>query len=170
VALGATAVSAGVVDVVLPAAVECGVGSNWADFDRLKIHTFPGASKKPIEIWPLAQDVAPVREPSEMILDAVKATNDCGVLAYALENKSISASFVGAAAGAMVVGELLRALHSGCRCELQHAQLRSIQNKHVFLHLGGYGAEMARTGFVKIARSRTKDPSAVLQLPLRQPA
>jgi hypothetical protein len=128
--------------------VECGVGSNMADFDRMKLHTFPGASKKAADVWPATQDVPAIREPSPMMLDALKEQEDCGILASALENKAISASFVGAAAGAMVVGEVLRALHDGCRSDLLHVHLRSLENRGVSLLPGGYKTEMARTGFV----------------------
>lgn len=130
--------------------VECGVGSNLADFDRLKIHTFPRASKKPEDIWPVAQDAVPHRKPSQMILEAVKDQEDCGILASSLENKSISASFVGAAAGAMVVGEILRALHDGHRFELQHIHLRSLRNGKLVPHADSYKAEMAQTGFIRV--------------------
>jgi len=128
--------------------VECGVGSSMADFDRLKLHTFPGTSKKAADVWPAAQDVIQLREPSPLIVEALKDQEDCGVLASTLENKAVSASFVGAAAGAMAVGEVLRALHGGCRCELLHVHLRALQNRGLALHGNGYKAEMARTGFV----------------------
>ena len=128
--------------------VECGVGSTVADFDRMKLHTFPGASKKAADVWPAAQEVANPREASPMMLDALKDQEDCGVLANTLENKAISASFVGAAAGALVVGEVLRALHGGCRCDLLHAHLRAVHNRAVSAHPNSYKTEMARTGFV----------------------
>lgn len=135
--------------------VECGVGSTLEDFDRLKIHTFPGAAKKAMDCWPVANDTVQVREPSQLLLDAVKGQQDCGILASTLENKSISASFVGAAAGAMVVGEVLRALHGGSRLEMCHAHLRSLQNRRCVSHVNRYKAEMARAGFVAVGPCHT---------------
>lgn len=131
--------------------VECGVGSNMADFDRMKLHTFPGATKKAAGVWPATQAVPAIREPSPMMLDALKEQEDCGVLASALENKAISASFVGAAAGAIAVGEVLRALHGGYRCDLLHVHFRALHNRAVAPNANAYKAEMARTGFLLAA-------------------
>lgn len=136
--------------------VECGVGSSPDDFDRLKIHTFPNASKRAMEIWPIDGRAPVPHEPSPMVIEALKDQGDCGILATTIENKSISASFVGAAAGAMVIGEVLRALHEGLRCELLHAHLRSPWNSRVFLHPDRYKAEMARTGFVNAKQPETR--------------
>ncbi len=132
--------------------VECGVGSNTADFDRMKLHTFPGAFKKAADVWPATQDVHAIREPSPMMLDALKDQEDCGVMASTLENKAISASFVGAAAGAIVVGEVLRALNGGYRCDLLHVHLRALHNRAVAPNANTYKAEMARTGFLLAAQ------------------
>jgi hypothetical protein len=130
-----------------------------ADFDRLKLHTFPGASRKPADIWPAAQDAVQFREPSPLIVQALKGQEDCGVLASTLENMAISASFVGAAAGAIVVGEVLRALHGGCRCELLHLQLRALQNRRLALHADKYRSAMAQTGFVSVVISLARVPT-----------
>lgn len=128
--------------------VECGVGSSMTDFDRLKIHTLPCGSRKATDLWAATQEVGSQREPSPLIVEALKGQEDCGVLASTLENKAISASFVGTAAGAMVVGELLRALHGGRRCDLLHVHLRSMHNRQTVFGARPYGPEMARTGFV----------------------
>lgn len=134
--------------------VECGVGSSPDDFDRLKIHTFPNASKRATEIWPIDRRPPIPREPSPMVIEALEEQEDCGILATTIENKSISASFVGAVAGAIVIGELLRALHEGSHCELLHAHLRSLRNSRVVLHPDRYKAEMAKTGFVEVYEPR----------------
>jgi hypothetical protein len=135
--------------------VECGLGSHVDDFDRLMIHTFPGAAKLPEEVWPKTQNTADIQKPIPMIAEALKGHEDCGILARTLASKAISSSFVGAAAGAMVVGELLRALHGGFRCELLHAHLRSLRNRRIVFHADRYRSEMARAGFVPSAALNT---------------
>ncbi len=130
--------------------VECGVGSSLTDFDWLKIHTFPGASKKALDIWPATRDALQLRDPSPAILESLEEQEDCGILASTLENTSVSASFVGAAAGAIVVGEILRALHQGPRYELIYAHLRSLENRRCVLYTNRYRAEVAKAGFIAV--------------------
>jgi hypothetical protein len=104
--------------------VECGLGSSLDLFDRLVLHTFPDATKKPPEIWP------EVARPDVVDFDpklfGVELTDgECGVLLDNLARKPISASFVGVTAGALVIAELLRGLHGGQRYELLLLHLRS---------------------------------------------
>jgi hypothetical protein len=104
--------------------VESGLGSSLGHFDRIILHTFPDATKGPEEIWPEA--VVPDAtdfDPSLFTQD--EQLGECGILLDDLVRKPISASFVGATASALVIGELLRGLHAGPRVELLNFHLRS---------------------------------------------
>jgi len=103
--------------------VECSLGASLDHFDRLMLHTFPEATKRPDRIWSQEEPVATDFDPA---LFGPKPNDEkCGVLVEQLAKKPISASFVGAAAAAFVVAELLRGLHGGQRYELIHFHLRS---------------------------------------------
>lgn len=104
--------------------VECGLGSSFDFFDRLMLHTFPGASKRPEEVW-LETAQPDVVDFDASLFGAELADGECGVLLDELTRKPISASFVGAAASALVVAELLRGLHGGQRYELILLHLRA---------------------------------------------
>lgn len=104
--------------------VECGLGSSLDLFDRLVLHTFPDATKKPPEIWPeVARSDVVDFDPK--LFGVELSEGECGVLLDNLARKPISASFVGVAAGALVIAELLRGLHGGQRYELILLHLRS---------------------------------------------
>ena len=103
--------------------VECGLGASLDDFDRLMLHTFPDASRRPNQIWVKEEPVAVDFDPA--LFDPMPNDEECGVLVEQLANKPISASFVGASAAAFAVAELLRGQHGGPRYELVHFQLRS---------------------------------------------
>jgi hypothetical protein len=104
--------------------VECGLGSSLDLFDRMALHTFPDASKTPLELWPEA--ARPDVVDFDPKLFGVEVTDgECGVLLDNLARKPISASFVGVTAAALVVAELLRGLHGGQRYEMLLLHLRS---------------------------------------------
>ena len=127
--------------------VECGIGGSVDAFDRITLHTFNDAEKgTPRKLWGNA--AVSRQAPSDRILEAVADQNDCGILAETLANKAISSSFVGAAAGAMVVGEVLRALHCAGRCEYVNGSLRTQKNWTVTMHAKNYSSEAARTGSI----------------------
>jgi hypothetical protein len=77
---------------------------------------------------------------------------DCGILLATLEGKAVSSSFVGAYAGALVIGELLRGLHGGVRCELVKAQLRSNDSHGVVLLEDVYQNRLARSGYIEVGK------------------
>lgn len=100
--------------------VDAGLGASLDHFDRIVLRTFPEASQKPHEIWtqPAAElpglDLALFGQPKE----------ECGIVLQELAGKAISSSFTGACASALVLAEVLRALHGGNRCEFVAIQLR----------------------------------------------
>jgi hypothetical protein len=128
--------------------VECALGSETARFDRIILHTFPDASKTAKEIWaatPSAQLV------DKNLVEQFTVSGDCGILAETLARKAISTSFAGAFAGALVAGELLRALHGGIRCEYIHCHLRHGGGPKVIVTSDNYLNRVARSGFTNAA-------------------
>lgn len=104
--------------------VESGLGSSLGHFDRIILHTFPDATKRPEEIW--SEAVVPDATDFDRSLFAQdEHLGECGILLDDLVRKPISASFVGVTASALAVGELLRGLHAGPRLELLNFHLRS---------------------------------------------
>ena len=136
-------------DLVLEAAL----GGSLSTFDRIMMHTFPDASKTARTIWGgHAQESA---QPTAEIVELTKDIEDCGILAISLANKAISASFVGALAGALVLGEALRACCGGVRCEILSGMVRNFEARDVALHQReSYSKELARNGIVNATRSR----------------
>jgi len=128
-AIGRRALEAAGFDLV----IECGLGSSLDLFDRLVLHTFPDATRRPQEIWPEV------------------AEGECGVLVDNLARKPISASFVGVAAGALVVAELLRGLHGGQRFELLLLHLRSNRSLRAVLKPEHYQRRHAANGNLRPA-------------------
>jgi hypothetical protein len=124
--------------------IECALGADTSRFDRIMLHTFPDASRTADEIWA----TAPATPVDKMLLKAFEAEGDCGILAETLARKAVSTSFTGAYAGALVAGELLRALHGGVRCELIHAHLRYGDPPKIALRAENYLNRVARSGYV----------------------
>jgi hypothetical protein len=127
--------------------IECALGADTARFDRVMVHTFPDASRSADEIWASPPD-SPL---DERLLDAFETDGDCGILAETLARKAVSTSFTGAYAGALVAGEVLRALHGGIRCELIHAHLRHSEPPKVAVKEENYLNRAARSGYVSVA-------------------
>lgn len=129
--------------------VECGLGGDTENFDDIVLHTLPGASQTAGEIWGGATGGAGAVR-GGALAKAFGDLKDCGILQATLEGKAISSSFVGAYAGALVVGELLRGLHGGIRCELVKAHLRS-NDPHGVVPMGeAYQNRFARSGYVDL--------------------
>lgn len=131
--------------------VESGLGNNLATFDLLALHTFPGSHKTPREIWSPEND-GPT-EINQVILDILQPLDDeiCGIIPITIASKSISASFVGACSGALVIAELLRALHGGNRYQKLTIQLRDIDGRSPVQHSAKeYSMEMSKNGFIDI--------------------
>jgi hypothetical protein len=123
--------------------VECALGADAARFDRIILHTFPDARKKPTEIW--VNDEQPGLD--QLLVQAFASKGDCGILAETLARKAISSSFVGAIAGALVTGEILRSLNGGVRCELVQTQVRQNEIPSVILKDEIYALRAARSGY-----------------------
>ena len=103
--------------------VDAGLGASLDHFDRIVVRTFPNASQRAAEVWaqPASQgaafDPALFGEPE----------GECGIVFQEIAGKAISSSFTGACASAFVVGEVLRAIHGGKRCEFFSLQLRDVE-------------------------------------------
>jgi len=123
--------------------VECALGADAARFDRIILHTFPDARRQPADIW--AKDHQP--EPDQRLVEAFRTKEDCGILAETLAKQAVSSSFVGAIAGALVTGEILRAFNGGVRCELIQMQVRQNDLPSVVLKEEIYAVRAARSGF-----------------------
>jgi hypothetical protein len=127
--------------------IECALGADTLRFDRIIMHTFPDARLRPINIW--ANDDEPT--PDKRLVQAFQTEGDCGILAATLARKSISTSFVGTIAGALVTGEHLRALNGGVRCELIQTHLRFNNQAGVITKNEPYALRVARAGFCQAA-------------------
>lgn len=132
--------------------VECGLGGSIDTFDNVGLHTFPDATRTPVQIW-ADGDLGEV--PGRPALHAALRTQDpCGILADTLAGKALSSSFVGAYAGAFAIGEILRGLHGGIRCEVINAQLRSNSSPRFALRHEDYQLRLAVNGFTAASRHR----------------
>lgn len=131
--------------------VECGLGGDSNNFDDILLHTFPDATQTAKEIWS-DNGTKILTNHSVAFSRAFGHALDCGILFETLAGKAISSSFVGAYAGAMAIGELLRGLHGGTRCELIKAQLRSDDSSGVVLLQENYQNRFARSGYVCCGR------------------
>ena len=132
--------------------IETGLGSSLSTFDIIALHTFPGASKTPHELWG-SEDLIKI-DINEIVYEILKDLHkdeECGIVPLTISGKSLSASFVGACSGALVIAELLRGLHGGMRYDKIIFQLRDIENIKAILHKKGkYIIEHSRNGFIAI--------------------
>lgn len=130
--------------------VEAGLGNDLSTFDLISFHSFPDASMTPEEIW--GSEEKKQQERSSIVFDLLKDRNekDCGILAFDISGKSVSASFIGACTGALVIAELVRGLNGGKHYEKIVLQLRDLENKGTTLNFKDtYTAEHGRNGFVE---------------------
>ena len=133
--------------------VECGLGGSVDTFDQLSLHTFPGATRTPAQIW--AESGMSGVEAKPALLEAFRTQDPCGILAGTLAEKALSSSFVGAYAGALVIGEVLRGLHGGVRCEIINGQLRGNSPPRVAVREENYQRRVAIAGFTPAFTSRS---------------
>lgn len=131
--------------------VESGLGSSLTHFDRIMLHTFPDATKRPEDIWPETA-VSDVADFDRSLFSPDEDEGECGILVDDLARKPISASFVGVAASAMVVAEILRGLHGGRRFELVAVHLRSNSGAKTVERNEAYQLRHAMNGAVALAR------------------
>lgn len=134
-------------DVGFELVVDAGLGASLDHFDRIVLRTFPDASQKARDIWakPIVEkasfDPAAFGHPKE----------ECGIVFQEIAGKAISSSFTGACASALVVGEVLRALHGGKRCEFIGMQLRDLELPRTPYREENYQLRVARNGTVPVA-------------------
>jgi len=134
-------------DVGFELIVESGLGATLDRFDRIVLHTFPDASDKARDIWAKNQadestfDLSLLEEDEE----------ECGIVLQEIAGKSISSSFTGACASALVVGEVLRAIHGGKRRELVVLHLRDFEIPKSPHREENYQLRVARNGIVSAA-------------------
>jgi hypothetical protein len=113
-------------DVGFARVIEAGLGRGPQDFLGIDLHTFP-ASRTARETWPEAgASDADIVQPAYRAI--LQRTGDrCGTVRLA--GRSIGAPFVGAAAAALAITELIRICLGGPRYELVSYHLRDLQGR-----------------------------------------
>lgn len=99
--------------------IEAGLGRGSGDYLGIAVHTFP-ASRPALDCWPNPATAPADANPGTFNQAAYQllladSGDRCGALRLA--GRSIATPFTGAAAGALVIGELLRLCHGGARVE-----------------------------------------------------
>ena len=84
-----------------------------------------------------------------------EADGECGIVFQEIAGKAISSSFTGACASALVVGEVVRALHGGRRCEFLSVQLRDLERPINPYRDECYQLRVARNGSVIVSEQET---------------
>lgn len=132
--------------------LECGLGASINDFDLIHIHSFPGR-RAACDIW---KSVGKPTVPSPKVVAALSSSAEvCGALAIETAGKSVSTSFIGAMAAALVFGELLRAFHRGPKFDELFYAPRNTRDSDFLRTDGSYvSSEIAAAGYANIA-----DPS-----------
>jgi hypothetical protein len=115
-------------DVGFARIIEAGLGRGPQDFLGIDLHTFP-ASKTARETWPgTCASEADTAQPAYRAI--LERTGDrCGTVRLA--GRSIGAPFVGAAAAALAIAELMRLRLGGTRYEVISCHLRDLQGRNV---------------------------------------
>ena len=129
--------------------VEAGLGSKLTSFDKISFHTFPDAAQTPEIIW--GGESSADQDINAIIYDQLKDLSDetCGILPITIAGKAISASFVGACTGSLVISELLRGLQGGVRYDKISVQLRDLLEIRAIPNKENcYTTELARNGFL----------------------
>ena len=124
--------------------VDAGLGASIDHFDRIVLRTFPDASQKARDIFHTSIAHTPAMDP-ELFGDA---EGECGMVFQEIAGKAISSAFTGACASALVVGEVLRAIHGGRRCEFLSVQLRDLERPSNPYRDENYQLRVARNGIV----------------------
>lgn len=125
--------------------VEAGIGGKLESFDDISIHTFPGGTKQPRDIWQAGVTV----DVNKSVLKEAQNKEVCGALFDVLSQKAISTSFVGMLTGALVLAEVLRASNCGPRYENQNLQIRGLNYRGAYT-VGNYTHEAAVNGLISI--------------------
>lgn len=126
--------------------VDAGLGASLDHFDRLVLRTFPDGSQKARDIWGRPGD-----EISAIDLSLFeKPDGQCGIVLQEIAGKAISSSFTGACASSLVVGEVLRAIQGGRRCDFVALQLRDLELPQNPYRDENYQLRVARNGIVPV--------------------
>lgn len=144
--------------------VECGLGGRVDDYDRILLHTFPDAGKSARTRWGTTAEDGSSRAAREFAELLNLGGHPCGVAGETLAGKAISTAFVGAFAGALAVGELLRAYHGGIRCELVNAHLRATEIIRAVTRQEVYQVRVARSGFLSVKCNPALESARIAEL------
>jgi hypothetical protein len=131
--------------------VESGLGGDMALFDRVSLHTFPDAKQTPLTIWGTERDEQSAV--NGVVYEQLKDLTDeiCGILPLSIAERAVSASFVGACAGALVIAEILRGLNNGMRYDKITLHLRDLPDIQATIHKNAfYSFEQSRNGFTLV--------------------
>ncbi len=128
--------------------LECGLGGSINDFDLIHIHNFPGRSSAE-KLW--QESTSGQNSNDQKLVKAFSPPGEvCGALALEIAGKSVSTSFIGAMASAMVFGELLRAFQKGPKYEELYLSPRNMRDCDFVASTQKYTAsDMARCGYVQ---------------------
>ena len=105
--------------------IEAGLGHTAEEYLAIRLHTFP-ATRHPQAVWPSDTDDTDGADrllslPAYAALRA-QTRDGCGVVRVA--GAAVGVPFVGAAAGALVIAEAIRAIMNGPRFEIMDMSLR----------------------------------------------
>lgn len=115
-------------DVGFARVIEAGLGRGTQDFLGFDLHTFP-ASKTARETWPESGvSHTDITQPAYRVI-LERSGDRCGTVRLA--GRSIGAPFVGAAAAALAIAELMRLCLGGTRYEIVSCHLRDLQGRIV---------------------------------------
>jgi hypothetical protein len=107
-----------------PLVVEAGLGRDYRNFQTIRLHTLPGR-RSAAEIWggsePYSEDLAIKPAYKKLLGDGM--LDQCGITVLA--GKAVGAPFVGSAAAALAIAEIVRFLHGGPLHQLIDLDLRS---------------------------------------------
>ncbi len=133
-------------DVGFELVVDAGLGASLDHFDRIVLRTFPDASQKARDIYRSRSVDVPSMNPALFGEDE----GECGIVFQEIAGKAISSSFTGACASALVVSEVLRAMHGGGRREFLSVQLRDLERPSNQYCDENYQLRVARNGSVTV--------------------
>lgn len=140
--------------------IECGLGGTAANFDTFSMHTLPNP-RAPEELWP---DLSPGEEAKrtkernriarENPVYQALSGDECG--RFELAGKSVAVSFVGTAAAAFVLAEVIRLFHDGpnytdAKISLAAPDSRSVRANGVYA-----SSDTAGLGFVRVDENRER--------------
>ncbi|MFA6286148.1 MAG: hypothetical protein WC661_02090 [Opitutaceae bacterium] len=130
--------------------IECGLGGSLADFDQIDINVFPSTRHTAEKLWGATVDTSrPVDESLVRLFGGEDQA--CGALQIDVAGKSVSTSFVGAMASALVVAELLRTFNKGPRFDAVTFDARNPQQSDFMPAATAFRpSQLARMGFATV--------------------